>query len=181
MSELAGIRRIADWVAANQNQPGREWFMNVSATVESVDRPVSRRRFVRVLLGFSAVSTLSMVVAPVIGFLIPSRKRAAGAAGRLLVGTVDDFGPGRSKVVALGSKPVIVLNSPKGMRAFSAICTHLGCIVGYDVSQSPDIVSPCHDGHFSAISGTVISGPPPAPLKEYLVAVQANDIYVQEA
>ena len=97
------------------------------------------------------------------------------------MGTVDDFGPGRSKVVALGSKPVIVLNSPNGMRAFSAICTHLGCIVAYDVSQSPDIVSPCHDGHFSAISGTVISGPPPAPLKEYSVAVQGNDIYVQEA
>jgi Rieske Fe-S protein len=83
--------------------------------------------------------------------------------------------------VALAGKPVIVLNSPQGMKAFSAVCTHLGCIVGYDASQSPDIVSPCHNGHFNAINGTVVSGPPPTPLKAYAVAVDKNQIYVQDA
>ena len=156
--------------------------MKQDRAVDPVDRPIERRRFVRLLLGGIVVSTLSMVVAPLVGFLIPPRRTASTAGGgRVLVGTTDDIGPGRSKVVALGSKPVIVLNSPQGVKAFSAICTHLGCIVGYDATQSPDIVSPCHDGHFSAVNGTVISGPPPTPLKEYPVAVDENAIYVQDA
>lgn len=154
--------------------------MEPDRTVDPIGRPIERRRFVRLLLGWSIVSTLSIVVAPVIGFLIPPRQPAA-AGGRLLVGTTDDIGPGRSKVVALGAKPVIVLNSPQGMKAFSAVCTHLGCIVGYDASKNPDIVSPCHDGHFNAVNGTVISGPPPAPLKEYRVAVEKNQVYVQDS
>ncbi len=156
--------------------------MEPDRTVDPIGRPIERRRFVKLLLGVSILSTLSMVVAPVIGFLIPPRKTAASAGGgRLLVGTTDEIGPGRSKVVALGRKPVIVLNGPRGVKAFSAVCTHLGCIVGYDASQSPDIVSPCHAGHFNAVNGTVISGPPPAPLKEYRVAVEKNQVYVQDS
>jgi cytochrome b6-f complex iron-sulfur subunit len=150
--------------------------------VDPGGRPIERRRFVRLLVGGIAVSTLSMVVTPFIGFLIPPRRTASSAAGGpLLVGATDDIGSGRSKVVALAGKPVIVLNSPQGMKAFSAVCTHLGCIVGYDASQSPDIVSPCHNGHFNAINGTVVSGPPPTPLKAYAVAVDKNQIYVQDA
>jgi cytochrome b6-f complex iron-sulfur subunit len=155
--------------------------MDQQRAVNPVDGPVSRRRFVRWLLGWSIVSSAAMVAAPVIGFLIPARQRAGAGGSRLLAGTTAEIGPGRSKVVALGSKPVIVLNTPQGVKAFSAVCTHLGCIVGYDASLSPDIVSPCHDGHFSAANGTVISGPPPAPLKEYPVAVEKDEIFVQNA
>jgi len=155
--------------------------MDQHRDVDPVDRPVSRRRFVRLLLGWSVVSSAAMVVAPVIGFLIPPRRASTAGGGRLLAGTTTEIGLGRSKVVALGSKPVIVLNTAQGVKAFSAVCTHLGCIVGYDASLSPDIVSPCHDGHFSAANGTVISGPPPAPLKEYPIAVEEDDIFVQDA
>jgi len=153
--------------------------MEQERTAHLVGDQIARRRFVRLVLGWSVVSTLSMVVAPVVGFLMPSRQAAAGAGGRLLVGTTAEIGPGRSKVVAVGAKPVIVLNGPQGIKAFSAVCTHLGCIVGYDATRSPDIVSPCHDGHFNAFNGSVVSGPPPLPLKEYPVAVEADEIYLQ--
>ena len=156
--------------------------MEPDQTVDSIGLPIARRRFVKLLLGVPILSTLAMVVTPVIGFLIPPRQTPASASGgRLLVGTTDEIGPGRSRVLALGRKPVIVLNGPGGLKAFSAVCTHLGCIVGYDTSKNPDIVSPCHDGHFNAVNGTVISGPPPAPLKEYPVAVENNKIFVQDA
>ena len=155
--------------------------MEQDRTVDPVGRAVSRRRFVGLLLSWSIVTSVATVVVPIIGFLIPPKRPSAAAAGKLLVGTTADIAPGRSKVVALGTKPVIVLSSSQGLKAFSAVCTHLGCIVGYDASKSPDIVSPCHDGHFSALNGTVLSGPPPAPLKQYPVVVQENDIYVQDA
>ena len=150
-------------------------------TVDPVGRPVARRGFMRLMLGWAALSTLAMVVAPVVGFLVPSRRSVAAGGGRLLVGTTAEIGPGRSKVVGLGAKPVIVLNGPQGIKAFSAVCTHLGCIVGYDATKSPDIVSPCHDGHFDAVNGRVISGPPPTPLKEYPVAVEKDQIYLADA
>lgn len=137
-----------------------------------------RRRFLKGLLGFSILSTIAMVLAPVASFLMP-RKTTVASGGRVLVGTTTTLDPSRGKVVALGSKPVIVVSGPTGIKAFSAVCTHLGCIVGYDSNQSPDIVSPCHDGHFSTVDGRVISGHPPAPLKEYQVLVDKEQIYVQ--
>jgi cytochrome b6-f complex iron-sulfur subunit len=160
----------------------RRVSMAQDRTIDPVGRPMTRNRFIRLLLGWAGVSSLAMVAAPVIGFLIPSKRSVAGGAGgRFLAGTTAEIGPGRGKVVALGAKPVIVLNGPQGVKAFSAVCTHLGCIVGYDATKSPDIVSPCHDGHFDAVNGRVISGPPPAPLKEYLVAVEKDQIYLAGA
>jgi cytochrome b6-f complex iron-sulfur subunit len=155
--------------------------MEQDRAVDPIGRPISRHRFIRLLLGWAGVSTLSMVLAPVIGFLMPSRRSVGGGGGRLLVGTTAEISPGRSKVVGLGAKPVIVLNGPQGVKAFSAVCTHLGCVVGYDSAKSPDIVSPCHDGHFDAVNGRVISGPPPTPLKEYPVAVEKDQIYLADA
>jgi cytochrome b6-f complex iron-sulfur subunit len=92
---------------------------------------------------------------------------------------VTDFGLDEGTVMAIGSQPVVVLQGSDGFRAFSAVCTHLGCIVGYDTTQSPDIVCPCHDGHFSASTGSVISGPPPAPLQAFPVAIDGDQVFVQ--
>ena len=60
-------------------------------------------------------------------------------------------------------------------RAFSAVCTHAGCTVQFTGTQ---IYCPCHAGAFSATSGAVVAGPPPAPLPEYTVLVQNGNIYV---
>lgn len=148
-------------------------------TDSHIDLPITRRRFVKLAVRFSVVSTMALIVTPVIAFLLPSRRAQVGAGGRLLAGTTAEIPVGRSKVVAMGAKPVIVVNSPQdGVRAFSAVCTHLGCIVGYDQSQSGDIVSPCHNGHFSTFDGRVLSGPPPAPLAQYTVAIEGDDIFV---
>jgi cytochrome b6-f complex iron-sulfur subunit len=138
---------------------------------------MGRRRFIRVLLGFSAVSTLAMVVTPIVGFLIPPRTAGAGAGGRTLAATTTDLPIGSGKVVAMGSKPVIVINTAGGVRAYSAVCTHLGCIVAYDPT-SAQIVCPCHDGRFNPASGAVISGPPPQPLPQVAVAVEKDQIFL---
>jgi Rieske Fe-S protein len=129
------------------------------------------------LLGFSALSTVAMVATPIIGFLIPPRSAGVGAGGRTLAATTDDLPIGSGKVVAMGSSPVIVVNTNAGVKAYSAVCTHLGCIVAYD-STSSQIVCPCHDGHFSPASGGVISGPPPQPLKPIAVSVEKNQIFL---
>ena len=146
-------------------------------TVVPADRPMGRRRFIGVLLGFSVVSTLAMIVMPIVGFLIPPRTAGAGAGGRVLAATTTDLPIGNGKVVAMGSKPVIVINTTAGVKAYSAVCTHLGCIVGYD-STVGHIICPCHDGHFNSTSGGVISGPPPQPLAPVGVAVEKDQIFL---
>lgn len=148
--------------------------------VEQASRPMGRRRFVRMLLGFSVISTVAMIVTPVVGFLIPPKTGRAGAGGRVLVGTTADIPAGSGKVVALGSKPVIVVNSEAGMKAYSATCTHLGCIVHYD-ETAKQIICPCHDGRFSPATGAVTSGPPPQPLPPVEVAVDKDEIFLVSA
>ncbi len=135
--------------------------------------PTTRRRFLRTLLGFSVVSTMAMVFAPVVAFLVPTKTGAAGAGGKVLVGTLDDIPLGQGKVVPMGSQPTIVLNIEQGVVAYSAICTHLGCIVAFD-GGSGLIVCPCHDGRFNPTTGAVVSGPPPAPLPSVKVSVDEH-------
>lgn len=147
------------------------------ATVDPADRPMGRRRFIKILLGFSLVSTLAMVVTPIAGFLIPPKSAGANAGGRVLAATTADLPIGSGKVVPMGSKPVILVNTQAGVKAYSAVCTHLGCIVAYD-GTSGAIICPCHDGHFSPANGGVTSGPPPQPLAPIGVAVEKDQIFL---
>ncbi len=62
-------------------------------------------------------------------------------------------------------------------RAFSAYCTHAGCVVELSGSS---IYCPCHAGYFSPVDGSVTGGPPPTPLPEYGVVMQGGDLYVSQ-
>ena len=139
-----------------------------------------RRRVLKFLLGFSVVSTLVGVLTPIIGYLIPPERGSAEGGGLVRVGTTKDIPIGHGKVVSVGNKPIIVTNTDHGVKAFSAICTHLGCIVTWDASRQI-ILCPCHDGQFNPVTGTVIAGPPPTPLPAVPVSVEGEDIYVGEA
>lgn len=136
-----------------------------------------RRGFLRFLLSFSLVSTIAMIAAPIVGFLIPPKIAGGATGGKVLVGTTADLPVGSGKVVPVGSKPVIVTNTEAGINAFSAVCTHLGCIVGFD-STIRQIVCPCHDGHFNPANGAVVSGPPPRPLAPVAVSVEKDQIFL---
>jgi thiosulfate dehydrogenase [quinone] large subunit len=71
--------------------------------------------------------------------------------------------------------PDIVIRSANGkLTAFSAVCTHAGCTVGYEGGQ---LVCPCHGGTFDAHTGQVISGPPPQPLAVRRVMESGGQIY----
>ncbi|NOX61623.1 MAG: Rieske (2Fe-2S) protein [Chloroflexi bacterium] len=140
----------------------------------------TRRRVLKFLLGFSAISTFIGVFTPIFGYLIPPPAGSGGGGDRVLVGTLDDIPVGQGKIVPVGHKPVVVTHTDQGVKAFSAICTHLGCIVIWDDMRKL-IVCPCHDGLFNPVTGAVVSGPPPAPLPTMSVTVDNGNIYVGEA
>lgn len=141
---------------------------------------ISRRRFITGLLGFSIVATLGGVITPIAGYLWPPRRASAGGGGRTEVGTTADFPVGQGKVVPVNDQPVIVVNTAQsGLKAYSAICTHLGCIVEWDQSRQ-FILCPCHDGRFNGVNGAIISGPVPAPLPELALTVETGTVYISE-
>lgn len=151
--------------------------MRSTPAADPEDRMVGRRRILKTVLGFSAVSTLAMILTPIVGFLVPPKTQGSAAGEKVLAGKTTDIPPGDGKVVAMGSRPVIVINSGQSVTAFSAICTHLGCIVGWDATRK-QIACPCHDGIFNPVNGAVVSGPPPAPLPAVKVSVENDQIFL---
>lgn len=141
-------------------------------------KPVNRRRFLWWLVVLSGAITAAGITVPIIGYLLPPTQEAKGYTGPTAVGSVADFPPNSGKVVPVAGKPVIVVNTMSdGLRAYSAICTHLGCIVKWHPDQQL-IISPCHNGIFNPVNGNVISGPPPRPLPAYEWAVKDGKVYV---
>lgn len=76
-----------------------------------------------------------------------------------------------------GAPAWLVRLSPKRCVAFSAVCTHAGCTVGYQAS-SQEFVCPCHGGTYSARTGQVLAGPPPAALRQIPAQIADGHIYV---
>jgi cytochrome b6-f complex iron-sulfur subunit len=139
----------------------------------------SRRSFLNLLLGGSLVAFASSVIYPIYRFLIPPKDIGAPAPASIKDGTVDELKPNSGKIIKFGKKPVILIRTPSGdIRAFSAICTHLGCIVQYrgDLKQ---IWCACHNGHYD-LNGINIAGPPPRPLPPFKVNIKGDDIFVSK-
>lgn len=90
-----------------------------------------------------------------------------------------DLPVGGTKNITYGATPVLVLRTSESLRAFSLICTHLGCIVQWQADKK-EFYCPCHDGRFDEF-GDVIAGPPPIPLEQYPVRVEGETVIVEEA
>lgn len=146
---------------------------------ETPKEPLSRRGFLTYagLLSFSAAATAVGVLTPIIAFLWPPKQGGGTAGGLVAVASTDDLPLGQGQVYSVNNKPVLVMHTDDGYKAVSATCTHLGCIVYWDIEK--EVIScPCHEAFFST-NGAVISGPPPAPLEELGVLVERDEIYVE--
>lgn len=78
---------------------------------------------------------------------------------------VNTIGPGEARVVKRDGKEIAVFRDPGGeLKIFSAVCTHMGCIVNWNnAEKSWDC--PCHGTRFDT-EGEVLEGPAFDPLKK---------------
>ncbi len=79
--------------------------------------------------------------------------------------------------------PTRVNETDEGFVAYSAVCTHLGCIVGWKRNnKDPEasiIECPCHNSMYDpALGAKVIGGPAPAPLPQIGVKVSKDGTLV---
>jgi cytochrome b6-f complex iron-sulfur subunit len=142
------------------------------------EQKLSRRSFLDWLLTGGLVAWAIAFVAPVLSYVWPAQRRGPSIQ-TVSAGKATDFTDWQTKIVAVNGHPVIVIRTPQGFRAFSAICTHLGCIVGWD-AQRRQIACPCHAGYFD-LNGRPVAGPPPRPLTEQGVAVVNGEVMVKSA
>jgi Rieske Fe-S protein len=81
--------------------------------------------------------------------------------------TVDQLQPGSGAIVEVNGEKIAAYKNDAGeITHLSAVCTHLGCIVGWNGSEKT-WDCPCHGSRFSK-EGKVINGPATTdlPVKE---------------
>lgn len=143
--------------------------------------PVSphRRSFLDILLGTSAFATLGAIVYPIIRFMAPPQI-VESAENSVVAAKLNEIPPNSGKIFKFGNKPGILVRTAAGeLKAFSATCTHLDCIVQYR-QDTKQIWCACHNGQYN-LSGQNIGGPPPRPLEEFQVNTRGDDVVVTRA
>ena len=76
--------------------------------------------------------------------------------------------------VASDAKVVVTQPTEGDFKAFSAVCTHQGCLV--ETSSEGDIPCPCHGSKFSLDDGSPVSGPATAALAPVDITVDGESI-----
>jgi cytochrome b6-f complex iron-sulfur subunit len=138
--------------------------------------PPPRRTFLTALFCWVGLgAALAATGAVVLRYLIPPdtgpRRR------RVYVGGSEELDPKHPLLISdLQGRPIAVFGPASNPVALSLTCTHLGCGVRWQ-EEEQTFLCPCHAGRFNA-AGTVLSGPPPAPLTRYATAVEQGAVYV---
>jgi cytochrome b6-f complex iron-sulfur subunit len=137
---------------------------------------MDRRHFTNFLLAGGLLGWIGSVLYPLIAYLKPPKVAEANVSS-VKAGLASELPDNTGKIVKFGRKPVILIRTVDGdLRAFSAVCTHLECIVQYRPDLK-EIWCACHNGLYD-LHGRNISGPPPRPLEEYAVNVVDNEILI---
>jgi cytochrome b6-f complex iron-sulfur subunit len=142
----------------------------------SVQKPEDppRRDFLNVAIGGSAAAFAVAMGYPVVRYAEP---RPHVTKGPVTVGKIEDFPAGGAKTVLVHDRPVLLIRGADGsLRALSAICTHLQCVVGWSADRGR-IECPCHGGVYGA-DGQNIAGPPPRRLEELEVTINEGSVIV---
>jgi len=146
------------------------------------DEKIPRRDAINYLLGAGIGALGVATLFPIARYIIPPEAPGSGSSS-VAAGKVGELKPNEGKIFKFGNSPGILILKPGGdpgsalsYASFTAVCTHLNCTVQYR-SDLKEIWCACHNGHYD-LNGKVISGPPPAALREYKVAIKGDEIFV---
>jgi Rieske Fe-S protein len=103
-----------------------------------------------------------------------SSAMGGSAAGALTATSAIPVGGGK---IFAAQTTVVTQPSAGEFKVFSAVCTHMGCIV----SQIADgrIDCPCHGSEYSITDGAVLAGPAPKPLPAKPFKVTGDSIFLE--
>jgi len=160
---------------------------------------VTRRQFVRAAAVAAVTVVLSAMAGAAAGSAStsaaglssgtipsPGATRKRGTSPGVSGGSTGGAGSAGTPIARLDSIPIggaigfqdpqagpaiLVRTGQRQVAAYSRVCTHAGCLVGYD-RQAEMIVCPCHGAEFDPRNGAqVVAGPAPTPLPSVGVTV----------
>ena len=146
-------------------------------TEESSPKPsafLSRKQFMQLGLGAIGAAWAGTLIQ---GRLFPIK--ASTQETSPVTFPLSELPIGGVKYITYGGVPGIVLRTPESVKAFSLICTHLGCTIQWQAGND-EFYCACHDGRYDQF-GEVIGGPPPVPLEQFPVSVEGEQVTVGES
>jgi Rieske Fe-S protein len=105
-----------------------------------------------------------------------SANDTGGAQLGTLLGMADDVPVGGGKVFT--DAKIVVTQPAKGQfKAFSAVCTHVGCLCNQVAAGTIDC--PCHGSKFKISDGSVVAGPAMTALPAANVTVADGKLFLK--
>ena len=113
-------------------------------------------------------------------YLLPPGAFGAEGEGGAVRLPLSEVPVGSAKMFRYKGKPSVAIRlNEKTVRALSAVCTHLGCIVKWDGAKQ-QLICPCHVAAFDS-NGNVVGGPAPKPLQSLGAKIVQDEIIIGEA
>ena len=121
----------------------------------------------------SSAATSGAAAAPSASGAAGSSAAGAGAPAAGALASTSEVPEGGGKII--GGKNIVLTQPQAGaFKAFTAICTHQGCIVSTVADGTIDC--PCHGSKFSVKDGSVVNGPATRPLPPVAIKVEGTSI-----
>lgn len=107
----------------------------------------------------------------------PATASASGTGGAAssALATTSEIPVGGGKIFT-AEKVVVTQPNAGDFKAFSAVCTHMGCLVS--TISNGTIDCPCHGSQYSITTGAVVGGPAPSPLPAEAIKVSGSSIFL---
>jgi Rieske Fe-S protein len=112
------------------------------------------------------------VAAPA-GHSASAKAATGGGSGSASLASTSEIPVGGGKVFS-AEKVVVTQPAAGEFKGFSAVCTHLQCLV--DQVAGGTIDCPCHGSQFSVKNGSVVTGPATSPLPAQSITVAGGQI-----